>query len=80
VLKGFIIFLIATDESVSWSLAELEGVPELGCECLLRWMHCGLYQTRPNAPAVVWNISADLSCAEEITDPSRQAADHHIEL
>ena len=49
VLKGFMIFLIATEEPVSWSLAELERRSRRLRERVER----STDQTRPNAPGEV---------------------------
>ncbi len=55
VLKGFMIFLIATDEPVSWSLAELEGRsvrPESAAIRIEDREEVEIYQTSPKAPAI----------------------------
>ena len=51
VLNGFMIFLIATEEPVSWSFAELgESVSAWGAFGGHQDMFLGTYHTRPKAP------------------------------
>lgn len=71
VLKGFIIFLIATEEPVSWSFAELtrmrDGREVKGKE---EW-----YQTRPKAPRSGW--MSEQGDRVQKAHPFRLVADRH---